>query len=69
MVKISNQAVHTVMTIQACRSKSLYMGYHVTGIGLTMTGVADLQIKFGNVVRVAIGTDERFTRDFELVAV
>lgn len=34
-----------------------------------MTGVTGLQIEFGYIVRVAIGTDERFARDFELVAV
>lgn len=67
MIEVGDKTVHAVMTIQTGGTKRQRMRRRESQVHLTMARVASLQIEPGYIVRVTIGTDERLTRDLELV--
>lgn len=69
VIEVGHQTIHTIMTIETSRAKGYCVRGHESQIHFAMTGVASLQIEFGYIFGMAIGTNKRLTRDVELVTV
>jgi hypothetical protein len=69
VIKILIEAIHTIVTIDTGCTERQVVSDHKSHVLLTMTGIACIGMERGNVVGVAIGTGERFTRSRKLVTV
>lgn len=67
MIEVASVGIHAVMTRQAIAAPTCYVRVGESRINLTMTSIARLQIELGNIVGMAIGTSEGFSRRGELV--
>ena len=69
VIEVFIKAIHTIVTIKTGCPIRESMGGHERYIHLTVTSIACIQIKFGDIVCVAIVTGERFSRSRQLVTV
>lgn len=67
VIEIAPVGIHAIVTRQAVAAPIGYVCVGESRINLTMTSVARLQIELGNIVGMAVGAGEGFTRRGELV--
>lgn len=67
VVEIVPVSIHAVVTRQAVAAPTRRVRFGESRIDLTMTSIARLQIELGNIVGMAIGAGEGFSRRSELV--
>lgn len=67
VIEIAPVGIHAIVARQAVAAPSCDVCVGESQINLTMTGIARLQIELGNIVGMAIGAGEGFTRRGELV--